>query len=245
MPRLLTHLRIDEVSAVIKGANPGARVMLRKSDDLWGDDNPHLFNSIMLRKAENDDISDENQIDPNDTPSSLLPKLNDMVAAMVAAEPSLSEEDALFHLLHSPHGRKLAEHLNNISKTEKDKSSMPQVDILKVIAITEQGLMAQVTKRDGESYAQSFSRKFENDIDFRKQWRDLTEAKHVVVLGKGMATLTPTSTEVGSSATSDDSAAAVKQLQESAAKNGRSFEEVFTDPANRELAGKTYTSAHR
>jgi hypothetical protein len=41
----------------------------------------------MLRKL-NDDITDENMIDPNDTPSSLLPKLNDMVQAMVMAEPT-------------------------------------------------------------------------------------------------------------------------------------------------------------
>jgi len=119
------------------------------------------------------------------------------------------------------------------------------LDIMKLVTITEQGLMAQVTKRDGESYAQSFSRKFENDIDFRKQWRDLTEAKHSVSLSKGMATLTPTFTEVGNTQVSDDSAEAVRLLQEMAEKQHRTFEEVFADPNNKALAGRTYTAAHR
>ncbi len=239
MVRKLTKLRIDEVSAVIKGANPGAKVLIRKSED----DGPLSFNDIMLRKAENDDISDENMIDPNDTPTSLLPKLNDMVLAMVRAEPSLSEEHALFHILHSPHGRKLAEHLNNISKGE----TMPQVDIMKVIAITEDALMAQAKlhKRYDESDAKAFARVYENDIDFRKQWRDLTEAKHVVALGKGMATLTPTSTEVGNTNVKSDAAEAVRLLTEMAEKQHRSFEQVFTDPANAKLARQTYTAHHR
>jgi hypothetical protein len=234
--RVLKNLVIDEVSCVIRGANPGARILIRKSDDRA----PLLFNDIMLRKAEEeDDVTGDHQ---GDTDKKLSGKLKEMVAALITAAPSVSEAHAMHFLLHSPHGRRLAEHLNSISKTEKDPSML---DIMKLVAITEQGLMAQVTKRDGESYAQSFSRKFENDVDFRKQWRDLTEAKHSVSLSKGMATLTPTSTEVGSTQVSNDSAEAVRLLQEMATKNGRSFETEFTDPANAKLAARTYTAAHR
>jgi len=114
------------------------------------------------------------------------------------------------------------------------------MNIQKLIEVAETGLMAQVTQRDGESYAQSFSRKYENDLDFRKQWRDLTDAKHLQGYLKSLATLTPTSTEAGSSATSDDSQEAVRLLNEMAIKNGRSFEEVFVDPANAKLAAATY-----
>jgi hypothetical protein len=53
------------------------------------------------------------------------------------------------------------------------------------------------------------------------------------------------STEVGSTETSDDSAKAYKQLQDLAAKQHRTFEQVFSDPDNGELAGRTYTGAHR
>lgn len=60
-----------------------------------------------------------------------------------------------------------------------------------------------------------------------------------------MASLEPTSTVVGSSLVSDDSAEAVRLLGEMAAKNGRSFETEFSDPANSKLAARTYRSAHR
>jgi hypothetical protein len=126
--------------------------ILYKRDNGINDD-PHSFNSIMLRKL-NDDITDENMIDPNDTPSSLLPKLNDMVQAMVMAEPTLTEEHALFHILHSPHGRKLAEHLNNLTKKDP-----PMIDLHKLIPITEDALMSTVVKRDGERFDTAFARR--------------------------------------------------------------------------------------
>lgn len=170
----------------------------------------------------------------DDTRHPLLEKLEAMVTATGLP---------LEHFLHTARGAALAERLNNLSK-QKDPP-MPQVNIMKLIEVTEQGLMAQVTKRDGESYAQSFARRYENDISFRRDWAALTDAKHLMALGKGMATLTPTSTEVGNTNVSDDSAEAVRLLREMADKQHRSFEQVFADPANRALAARTYTAAHR
>ena len=63
------------------------------------------------------------------------------------------------------------------------------LDIAKLIEVTEQGLMAQVTQRAGESYAKSFSRKYENDISFRRDWAALTDAKHSMALSKGTASV--------------------------------------------------------
>jgi hypothetical protein len=60
-----------------------------------------------------------------------------------------------------------------------------------------------------------------------------------------MASLEPTSVEVGSSETSDDSAEAVRLLAEMAEKQGRSFEQVFSDPANKELTARTYRAQQR
>ncbi|MHC2539133.1 hypothetical protein [Bradyrhizobium diazoefficiens] len=122
---------------------------------------------------------------------------------------------------------------------------MPQVNLMKLIEVAEHSLMAQVTKRDGESYHQSFARRYENDITFREQWVALTDAKHLMALSKGMATLTPTSTEVGNTQVSDDSAEAVRLLSEMAEKQHRTFEAVFQDPANKALAARTYTAHHR
>jgi hypothetical protein len=101
--------------------------------------------------------------------------------------------------------------------------------------------MAQVTKLDGKSYAQSFSRKIETDPEYARQWSDLNAAK-MAALSKGIATLTPTSVVVDRD---HDPAEAVRLLQEMADKQRRTFEQVFADPANAKLANRTYTSAHR
>ena len=66
-----------------------------------------------------------------------------------------------------------------------------------------------------------------------------------MALSKGMATLEPTSTSVGDTNVSDDSAEAVRLLQQMCEKQGRSFEQVFADPANAKLASRTYTNNHR
>jgi Ser-tRNA(Ala) deacylase AlaX len=65
------------------------------------------------------------------------------------------------------------------------------------------------------------------------------------VKAKGMASLEPTFTEVGNTNVADDSAEAVRLLKEMAEKQHRTFEQVFSDPENKALAGRTYTSAHR
>jgi hypothetical protein len=122
---------------------------------------------------------------------------------------------------------------------------MPEVNLMKLAAVMEDALNAQVTKRDGESFAQSFSRRYESDIDFRKSWATVTEAKQMMALSKGMASLEPTSTSVGSTLVADDSAEAVRLLQEMCEKQHRTFEQVFADPANAKLAARTYTTAHR
>ena len=124
---------------------------------------------------------------------------------------------------------------------------MPEVNMMKLVSAMEDGLMASVTKRDGESFAKAFSRRYENDIDYRRQWQTVSEAKNLMALNysKSLATLTPTSVGVGNTNVSDDSAEAVRLLQEMAAKNGRSFESVFADPANAQLAARTYTQHHR
>jgi hypothetical protein len=234
MPRLLKQLRIDEVSCVIKGANQGARVLIRKADD----DPPYLFNDIMRKAAVDDDVTGDHAGDDN---KKLSAKLDEVVAEMIVAAPSLHPNRARRWLLHTESGQRLlAQH------TTKKENIMPQVDILKAATILEDALMATITKRDDETFAKAFTRKYENDIEFRRQWATVNEAKQQVALSKiGMATITPTSTGVGDTNVSDDSAEAVRLLQEMAEKQHRTFEQVFADPNNKALAGKTYTGAHR
>jgi hypothetical protein len=72
-----------------------------------------------------------------------------------------------------------------------------------------------------------------------------SELRQAYQVTKGMASLVPTSVEVGSSETSDDSAEAVRLLAELAEKQGRTFETVMADPVNAKLAARTYTAHHR
>jgi hypothetical protein len=190
----------------------------------------------MLRKAEASDPLRGPRDEPDD--KKLSASLDEIVAEMLVAAPSLHPNRARRWLLHTPHGRELL-----LQHTTR-KAIMPQVNMQKLVSTMEDALMASVTKRDGESYAQSFARKYESDIDFRRQWSTVSEAKQLMAL-KGMATLTPTSVEVGDTNVSDSSAEAVRLLSEMAAKNGRAFEVEFADPANAKLASRTYTSAHR
>ncbi len=113
------------------------------------------------------------------------------------------------------------------------------MDMQKLVSVMEEALLARAPN------PKDFAKLYETDLSFRKQWATVTEAKQMLALSKGMATLTPTSTGVGNTNVSDDSAEAVRQLQQMCEKQGRSFDQVFADPANSALAQKTYTSAHR
>jgi hypothetical protein len=127
--RVLRNLRIDDVSCVLKGASPGARVLIRKSDD------PRpgmLFDEVMkLRQpivGEPDD-PDKGE-DEGDDDKKISGTLRQMVSALTIAVPNLREDHAMAFLLHHPRGRALARHLSESSKTEKDNPM--QVDITKL-----------------------------------------------------------------------------------------------------------------
>ena len=109
-----------------------SKIMLYKryngDGDYVDDDPPYTFNNIMLRKAEvSDPLRGDREESGDDKVSA---KLRAMVNAMVMADPTKSEEEHLHYLLHNAHGRRLAEHLNSLSK-HKDEP-MPQVDITKL-----------------------------------------------------------------------------------------------------------------
>jgi hypothetical protein len=235
MARILRRLKINEVSAVDRGAGENCRVLLWKRHHDPSQHRPLMFNDIIAKY-----VDDEDDIRDEDDDKKLSEKLREVVAAMTAAAPSLHPQRAARWLLHTPQGQALlAQHKRN--------TAMPQVDILKAIAIYEDVLMAQakLQKRAGETEAKAFARLYEGDIEYRKQWAALTDAKHLQGYLKGLASLTPTSVGVTNINDINDAAEAVRLLNEMATKNGKSFEEVFADPANRKLATRTYTAAHR
>jgi hypothetical protein len=136
--RKLTKLRIDEVSSCDAGAGEGTRVVLMKRLDpvarhqrlkrLFGsidfgkalpvdnpDDGYDDFYDDRARERGNDDKSPPKDPDEEDQ-LALHPKLEQAVAALIAANPSLTRQQAAHHLLHTHDGRALARHLSDITK---------------------------------------------------------------------------------------------------------------------------------
>ena len=91
-----------------------------------------------------------------------------------------------------------------------------------------------------ESPAKAFAKYFENNTEVRKALQIAKNQQMGSSFVKGYASLKPTSTEVGNTNVEDDSAEAIRLLNEMAKKQGRKFEQVFADPSNRELAARTY-----
>jgi hypothetical protein len=119
------------------------------------------------------------------------------------------------------------ESVREISKHITETHDITEFDFTKILMGH-----ARLNKRAGESDGAALERILTapGNSELRQAYRT----------AKGMASLEPTSVVVGSSETSDDSAEAVRLLAEMAAKNGRSFETEFADPANAKLAAATY-----
>jgi hypothetical protein len=258
--RILTKLKITEVSSVDRGAGEGVQIVLRKHDQ---GDNASIIDKSMDALAESvcSIIADDNVdkaaamtktfeqfsdylkvnvvkaavSDPlrgdreEDTDKKLSAALDEIVAEMIVARPSLHPQHARRWLLGTEAGRDL------LAQHTTKKREPPMLDVNKLIPIVEEALLSRAPN------AKEFAKLYENDVSFRRDWQVITEAK--MNLAKGMATLEPTSTEVGNTSVSDDSAEeAVRLLREMATKNGRSFESEFADPTNRKLAMRTYTA---
>jgi hypothetical protein len=185
----------------------------------------------------------------------LSAKLDEIVAEMVVARPSLHPHRARRWLLQTPQGRELlAQHT-----TMKREQPMPQVDVFKLSNIESVREIAKhiaekddITEFDFTKILMGHARlnKRDQESDGAAFERILTapgngELRQAYRVTKGMASLEPTSVEVGSSETSDDSAEAVRLLSEMAEKQGRKFEDVFADPTNKALAARTYRAEQR
>jgi hypothetical protein len=150
--------------------------------------------------------------DTGDEPSTanLSATLDELTAELVASSTPhhINPMRARRWLLTTPSGQALL-----LQRTRKKET--PMLDFAKLLEITEHGLNAQVTPRDGESFAKAFSRKYETDEGYRRQWRNHQDTKMMLSpnMSKSMPTLTPTST--------DNPVEAVRLLQQLAAKNGR------------------------
>jgi hypothetical protein len=242
MVRMLKNLRIDEVAIVVRGANPGAKVMIRKSDG------PLMFNDIVAKADVSDPLRGPRE-EPGD--HKLSDQLNELVTEMVAAAPSLHPQRARRWLLHTEPGRALlAQHT-----TKKEQPMNRSEEMQEMQKFIKSGGMSAVAKRIVETGStslteQEYTELVQGDaalrkVSFEQAFTDPTTQQGYKIVReagylKSMASLTPTSVVVGSSETEDDSAEATRQLMEMARKQGRKFEDVFKDPINARLAARTY-----
>lgn len=139
--RLLTKLRIMEVSSVDHAANNGAKIVLLKRHDDNNDpvvETPlhkalqRIFRDFKIAKSNLADTSDDTIVDDTATPGKVAPSLEAMAAALQASTPGVSREAALRHLMFDHGGRSLARHLNEITKRT---TTMPNAQRAQAIAL--------------------------------------------------------------------------------------------------------------
>jgi hypothetical protein len=180
MVKVLTKLRIDEVSAVDRGAGKNTKIVLLKRDDGFIDKarNDQNFRSVATgalypragrsflevlddlvssQPAHTNDIDDdENDDDVGDDDADDVEKGVDHYASTVAdllvkAGSFPHRGAALHHLLRTNHGQALLTRLNKaVAKTEKD-STMDAIEIMKRHPLA----FCKVVAEDGDAHGVS------------------------------------------------------------------------------------------
>jgi hypothetical protein len=147
MPKLLTRLKITEVSAVDRGAGDGTKILLMKRDDDRRS-KPHVErHARRLRKFQEVFDSPEryrrrsfNEIvgkaDDRDDSGGVSDHPIAQLAGLLVASGKFSDNAAaLHHLLNSPHGNALLARLHKAeAHTGKDHSTMDKTETLRDIA---------------------------------------------------------------------------------------------------------------
>jgi hypothetical protein len=204
-------------------------------------------------------------------------KLRAMVDAIVTHAPivitsrhgkpdvTLNREQTGQHLVHNAHGRRLAEHLSNLSKGDP----MPQVDIMKlhnpdsVIEVCKSISSGAVELSECDftkmvaGHARITKQPFEKVFslpDVQRAYALVREAGHVQALGYSKAfpnlmSIEPVSIEVGDTSVADDSWKASAQLaalvEEQRARaptltSEQLYDRVMADPANKALVMRAF-----
>jgi hypothetical protein len=129
MPRILTKLKITEVSAVDRGAGEGVRILLMKR----ADDEPQArsFNAIMAKADVADDGADDagDRSDENTLADDSIVRLATLLVVS-GGQPDLSS--ALYFLLHKPAGQALLARMHKAAETAKE-TTMPTTETLESI----------------------------------------------------------------------------------------------------------------
>jgi hypothetical protein len=255
MPRILTKLKITEVSAVDRGAGHNVRILLMKRDDT-----ARSFNDFMAKAdAADDGGNDAGGGDLTNHPIVSLARL------LVASGHKADIASALDYLLNTSHGSALL-HRTSTLKAEKDDPPMQQDTILSIMksgsiagvcaaivakgstSISEEEICSAVGKIAVErwpelSKEQAFSKIFTASTD---EARVLQKA---IEIAKAMPfVFADTPLQVGGAAAQalDDPTEAIAQLKQlgrdkwPTASEAVQFANAMTDPKNAALAQKAH-----
>jgi hypothetical protein len=148
MPRILSKIRIDEVSAVTHGAGEDCRILLMKRDDTPRSkphverharrlrklqeserDRPRSFNEIMKAMADHDDASD----DPIRPPAATH-HASTVADLLVESGRFPHRTAALDHLLNSSRGSALLARLHKAADQTGKETSMDKTEMFRDIA---------------------------------------------------------------------------------------------------------------
>ena len=158
MPKLLTRLKITEVSAVDRGAGEGAKIVLMKRDDDRPRSKPHLerylrrlrkFQEIFEGEDGGDDAGGDEGGNASDHHASKVADL------LVEAGSHPNRASALQHLLHKPSGQALLSRMSKAAEqTEKETPPMTSHSEFVQSVVKQYGIVALAKSmiQDQKSY---------------------------------------------------------------------------------------------
>ena len=261
MPKLLTKLKITEVSAVDRAANEGAKILIMTRAD-HRSRVQQIFDAALKKVAP--EVEDAAATPTTNAASDRISSLADLVVEGTGG--AIDRAAAIGWLLHTAAGQSLVLRTSKNHQTNSNEKEQPvliqtvlkQYGLISVAKsmINEQisfGLSeheftaliadyAKTTKRADESDAAAFEREFTSNEILRKAYAVVKDAQ--------LASLQ--ATQVGANAalaTDPDFSAAMLQLQNMAEKLrqeapylsvSQAFSRVFQDPQNSQLAAKAH-----
>jgi hypothetical protein len=263
MTKVLTRLKITEVSAVDRAAGEGTKIVLMKRDDDRPRSKPHVErHARRLRKFQ--EIFEGKRLDDDDVDGD-IEKLADHHASAVAnllveAGSFPHRAAALQHLLHKPSGQALLQRMHKAeTHTGKDHSIMDRATELRDIAkaggiiavakaITDENRNYGITEHEFVALATEHAKAAHPDLTeaaaFAKLYQipEVWRACNVLKSMPFVANVTPVM--VGGEDTRDlsDTSKAIEQLKQlgrdrwPTASAADQFERALTAPENHKLA---------
>jgi hypothetical protein len=237
MPKILTRLRIDEVSAVDRGAGEGVKIVLMKRDDT-GQGEPHapsLFSRMMAEAdADADEITKARSRDSGGGAHALAAALS---THLLDRLDDLRQKHGFTKAKESP----MKDNLTSIMK------DLGPIGVAKQIVA--EGRTFGISESDFTSAAANHAAKQHPGLRPDAAFAKLYEAEEIVRRAVGVlksaplvADLTPLVVGGAAAQALDDPAEAIAQLKQLGAQRYPSasasaqFEKALTDPANHKLA---------